>query len=127
MSYPSIKQVLVNVKLEDSSQEELNEMLFSAFQKDLPEGVSYLLDLAEEVKSGKRMLKIEDPNSKLGKQLIRLIGTDVARGIMEQRTGIALGLYNCCGVVGAKSKEQLDMTPLEQIQLQDGTLADADC
>lgn len=88
MSYPSIKQVITNaeVDIESSSEKELNEVLFSAFQKDLPEGVSYILKIAKEVKSGNnRVLKIEDPNSKLGKQLIRLVGTDIAKGIMEEK------------------------------------------
>lgn len=130
MSYPSIKQVLAEseVSFENSSQEELNEMLYSAFQEDLPMGVSYLHEMAEEVKSGKsRMLKIEDPNSKLGKQLIRLVGTNIAKGIMQKKTGVAFGLYNCCVVVAAQTEELLAMSPLEQIQLQNGDLASADC
>ena len=106
MSYPSIKQVLADAEFsfENSSEEELNEMLFSAFQKDLPEGVSYLQEMAEEVKSGEdRMLKIEDPNSKLGKQLIRLVGTNVARGIMEKKQVL---LLECIIVVALLLQKQ---------------------
>ncbi|MBM3231898.1 hypothetical protein FJZ21_00770 [Candidatus Pacearchaeota archaeon] len=130
MSYPSIKQVITNaeVDIESSSEKELNEVLFSAFQKDLPEGVSYILKIAKEVKSGNnRVLKIEDPNSKLGKQLIRLVGTDIAKGIMEEKTGVALGMYNCCGLVAAPSKKLLLMNAIEQIKLQNGVFASADC
>ena len=130
MSYPSIKKILEEkgVDINSTSENELKEHLWDALRTDLKLGVDYLMNIAEEVRStGKKVLKPEDPNSELGKKLIRLLGTDVARDIMEEKTGIAFGFYNCCGVVGAIDREQLELTAKEQIMLQDGTIASADC
>jgi len=130
MSYPSINEIMERrgINANTASATDLKSALWEAFETNLPDGVAYLRSLAEKVKSGgKRILQPEDPNSPLGKQLIRLIGTDVARGICQTELGIGLGLYNCCGVVGAPSEMDLAMTVQEQIALQDGTLATADC
>ena len=124
MSYPSIKTVDPKVLTE----EERTSALLAAFHKDLPLGMEVLeTDVRELKKTGMRKLVPEDPNSPLGKQIIRLLGTDVARGILEVHFGVAFGLYNCCGRVVARNREELRMTTTEQIQLQNGVLASADC
>ena len=130
MSYPSIKKIIEQKKfdLEEENEEELTSALWEAFEHDLPQGISYLQKMAENVKKNKqRLLQIEDPKSKLGQEIIRLVGTDIARDIVEQKLGIALGLYNCCAPVAALKKEDLHMSSLEQIQLQNGTKGYADC
>lgn len=124
MSYPSIKSVDLEL-LDETAQE---DALWNAFHADLPLGMQELEKDAEEVKkTGERKLTSYDPNSPLGKQLIRLLGTDIARGIIEKRMGIALGMYNCCGKVVAPQRAALHMTMREQIMLQNGKLASADC
>lgn len=130
MSYPSITAVLEerHVDLESANNVQLEAVLLEAFRRNLPEGMSYLRQVATRVKrSGARLLQPEDPNSTVGKQLIRLLGTDVARDIVQREFGIAFGLYNCCGVVAAPTKEALAMSMREQIMLQNGVLASADC
>jgi len=130
MSYPSITAVLKerHVDLDTASYTELEGVLLEAFRRNLPIGISYLQQVAARVKqAGRRVLEPEDPNSSLGKQLIRLLGTDVARGIVEREFGVAFGLYNCCGVVAAPTREALVMNMREQILLQNGVLASADC
>ena len=132
MSYPSITAVLEerHVDLDTATNTELEGALLEAFRRDLPDGMSYLTTMAARVKqTGQRLLQPEDPNSPLGKQLIRLLGTDVARGIVERELdiGFAVGLYNCCGVVMAPTREALAMNMREQILLQNGVLASADC
>src|SRR5258708_5623297 len=124
MSYPSIKHI--NPATLTGDQQE--EALWRAFQTDLPLGMAVVTADAQEVKlTGKRKLTPEDPNSPLGKQLIRLLGTDIARGILEKRLGVAFALYNCCGRVVAVDKTALQLSMAEQIMLQNGTLATADC
>lgn len=124
MSYPSIKLAVT----EGLSTEEQKELLWAAFQKDLPLGIQFLREQAENVRAtGERILTINDPNSPLGKQIIRLLGTDIARGICEEKLGVAFGLFNCCAPVTAPTKKDLNMTYLEQIQLQNGVMASADC
>ena len=130
MSYPSITAVLEerHVDLDTATHAELEGVLLEAFQRNLPDGMSYLKTVAARVKqTGQRLLQPEDPNSPLGKQLIRLLGTDVARGIVESEFDIAFGLYNCCGVVAASTRNALAMNMREQILLQNGALASADC
>ena len=130
MSYPSIAAVLKerHVDLDTANNGELEGVLREAFRRNLPNGMSYLETLAAQIKqTGQRLLQPEDPNSLVGKQLIRLLGTDVARGIVERELGVAFGLYNCCGVVAAPTKEALAMNMREQIFLQNGVLASADC
>lgn len=130
MSYPSVKKVLANEGINPvtASDEQLQSALWQTFKHDLPLGVEFLTNIAQQVKeSGKRILDIQDPNSSVGKQLIRLVGTDVARQICQRNLGVAFGIYNCCGIVSAPVKGELNMTMLEQINLQNGVLASADC
>jgi hypothetical protein len=124
MSYPSIK----NVNPDTLTEREREQALLAAFRIDLPLGMAAIeRDVAEVKSNGGRKLVPEDPNSPLGKQIIRLLGTDVARGILERHHGVAFGLYNCCGRVVAPSHDTLQMTTTEQIKLQNGVIASADC
>jgi hypothetical protein len=124
MSYPSIKNV--NPDMLDEREREM--ALLAAFRQDLPLGTAAIERYAQEVKeSGVRKIFIEDPNSPLGRQISRLLGTDVARGILERHHGVAFGLFNCCAPVVAPNHESLAMTTTEQINLQNGVLASADC
>lgn len=131
MSYPSIVsrlQLAGVLDLEEASENQLKTALLGALQTDLKLGMDYLRGLAADVKAaGKRVLKIEDPNSALGKQLIRLLGTDIARPICEDYFGVAFGFYNCCSVVAAPNRDGLALSIREQIMLQNGVLAHADC
>ncbi len=130
MSYPSITAVLEeqHIDLDAATHAELEGVLLEAFRRNLPDGMSYLETIGTQVKqTGRRLLEPKDPNSPLGKQLIRLLGTDVARGIVERELGVVFGLYNCCGVVAAPTRETLAMSMREQILLQNGMLASADC
>ena len=124
MSYPSIKHVDPDMLTE----REREQALLAAFRIDLPLGVTAIENDAREVKqNGVRRLIVEDPNSPLGKQIIRLLGTDVARGVLERHYEVVFGLYNCCARVVAVNRESLAMTTTEQINLQNGILASADC
>ena len=124
MSYPSIK----DVNALSLSVEEQKEVLWGAFQKDLPLGIQFLSGEAEKVRmNGERSLVANDPNSALGKQVIRLLGTDIARAICEEKLGVAFGFYNCCASVTARAKSELKMSYLEQIQLQNDVLASPAC
>ena len=124
MSYPSIKTINPGTLTE----REREKRLLQAFQTDLPLGMATLERDVRQIKNtGVRMMTPEDPNSPLGKQIIRLLGTDVARGILERHFDVAFGLYNCCARVVAPNREALCMTTTEQIELQNGTLASADC
>ena len=130
MSYPSVVAVLEErgISLETATDAQIKNVLLEAFHRDLNMGMAYLKSAAEKVrKTGQRFLETEDPNSQVGKQLTRLLGADVARSIVEQHFGVAFGLYNCCGVTAALTREGLRMTMREQVMLQNGILASADC
>lgn len=133
MSYPSIVAVARErgLDLTTASEAECGKALLEAFERDLPLGMACLRSLAETVnRTDEVLLRTEDPSSPLGKQLIRLVGTDVARELVEERFGVALGFYNCCSVkVGPKKKGRngLKLSRREQIKLQNGDIARADC
>jgi hypothetical protein len=130
MSYPSVVAILRErgISLETATDAEIRDVLLEAFHQDLGTGMSYLKNTAEKVKkTGERSLEAEDPNSLVGKQLARILGADIARRIVENHFGVAFGFYNCCGVTAATTREELRMTMREQIMLQNGMLASADC
>jgi hypothetical protein len=131
MSYPSIAEIIDErkINLARANDQILTNALWEAFRRDLPDGGRYLNNLVQDLATTaeKRILRIEDPNSTVGKQLIRLLGTDIARGICEHKLGAQFGLYNCCGVVAAYRHNDLGLSLREQIELQNGVLASADC
>lgn len=131
MSYPSIKDVLAarNIVLEDADDETLANAIYEALRRDLSNGVDYLTGMVKNLAGikEKRILRVLDPNSPLGKQIIRLVGSDIARNILEQKLCVSFALYNCCAPVAAYRREDLAISYREQIELQNGFLASADC
>lgn len=130
MSYPAIKEIIAsrNINLETASEEQLEECLWEAFQTNLPDGVAWVKNLAEQaVLADKKVLLSEDPNSALGKQIARLLGTDIARGILQKKFGVAFGFYNCCSGAAAPRESMLKLSAREQVMFQNGVLAHADC
>jgi hypothetical protein len=125
MSNSSIQSIIneKEINIEAASPVILKNALWRAFHRDMSQGLAYLEDMAKTVKrSGKRVLKVESPESQLGTQLSRLLGTDIAREICEQRFDIAFGFYHSCAPVAAPTKNDLAMNPLEQIRIQTGQL-----
>ncbi|MFQ5629542.1 MAG: hypothetical protein ACE5I1_12335 [bacterium] len=121
MSPSSILHIIneKEINIEAASSTILKNALWRAFNQDLSQGVAYLAEMARSVKqSGKRIVKVENPETQIGRQLGRLLGTDVAREICEQRFEIAFGFYNACAPVAAPTKDDLQMNPLEQIKIQ---------
>lgn len=121
MSYPSLPQYIeaLGLDAETASDTELQPAFVAAFRTDLPKGFHYLEEMAAEVRAtGQRIRWDENPNSELGREICRLVGTDEARAICERELGVAFGLYNCCSPVAAPSKEKLNMTLREQAKLQ---------
>src|SRR5579871_2510570 len=113
MSYPSVVSILEEqgIAVETATNEQIKNVLLEAFHRDLGSGMAYLNHAAASVKkTGRRFLRAEDPNSPVGKQLTRLLGADIARGIVEEHFAVAFGLYNCCGVTAASTREGLRMT-----------------
>lgn len=137
MSYPAITMILDErgIDLDTAPESELRGALWEAFQQNLPDGVAWLRSLtAEMIESGEVVTRHEDPDSPLGRQIARILGTDVARSIAEEQFGrefgvpaLAFGMYNCCGGRVAPSRDALRMSAREQIMCQNGMLATANC
>jgi hypothetical protein len=131
MSFPSVQPHLETSGVSDprnATPDQLHTALIAAFRDDLPLGFAALVEQAEEVRRTRgRMLVNTPPLSDAGRQLARLCGADIARAHMSQHLGVAIGFYNCCGVVMAPTEDELGMSDVEQIQLQNGQLAHADC
>lgn len=123
MSFPSVARHVAQGKVGA-------EALLAAVKEDCPEAVDYLHRKAHEAKdTGNPVLWTEDPNSKLGKQLIRIHASDAVRLLVQEHVchGLNLTFANCCGgVVGGKKKD-LDELVQFQIECQAGPIAYADC
>jgi len=130
MSLPSIaavaeeKGINLTAVITPHDQEVL---LVEAMRRDLPEAVDLLHRKAHEAeKSGGSADWLEDPKSKIGKQLIRLHASDALRPLASKHFchGQELTFINCCkGVVGKRPDNLL----LLQVQCQVGPIAYADC
>jgi len=107
------------------------EALLNAVRTDCAEAVEFLHTKAHEaVNRAEGVFWMVDPNSTLGRQLIRIHASDAVRPLVEQHIchGQKLMFLNCCGgrVGGKKDPEPEELIRL-QIELQNGVLAYADC
>jgi len=107
------------------------EHFIAAFQRDLPLGMNAISRIVAQAKSGSvRGPRNFEPGSDEGKQIIRLMGADVPRKLLEQLHGVRFLFLNCCapavyleGEAFPSFGEQLQM----QYDNQNGVTAFADC
>ena len=126
MSLPSIPQIAseMGFNLDAISIEDQEVLLVEAMRRDLPLAVSHLHQMSHADSDSADWL--EDPNSVIGKQLIRLHASDALRPLASKHFchGKPLTFVNCCaGVVGKPPGNLL----LMQIRTQAGPIAYADC
>jgi hypothetical protein len=134
MSFPSVSDVAKERGFEPEALTGAiaEEVLLEAVRRDCPEAVKYLHGLAHVAKesSAGEVNWLQDPNSKLGKQLIRIHASDAVRPLVERHIchGMQLTFLNCCGgrVGTPKPKDDEELIRL-QIQMQAGPVAYADC
>ncbi len=123
MSFPSVTRHVAQGKTGF-------EALLAAVKEDCPEAMEYLHRKAHQAKdSGQPVLWSEDPNSRLGKQLIRIHASDAVRPLVQEHVchNMELTFVNCCsGQVGGKKKDPLELVQF-QIECQAGPIAYADC
>jgi hypothetical protein len=130
MSLPSILAIARerNVELSTLSHRERELVLVEAMRRDMRPAVELLESVALKARETGSARWDEDPNSEIGKMLIRIhAGTTLRRLASEHFChGLPLTFYNCCrGTVGEEPDKE-EQTK-EQIQSQDGTIAYADC
>lgn len=133
MSFPSVAAVAAEkgYDLANLTGAQAEEVLKEAVRRDCPEAVGYLhrLSHAAQRSGNKGISWNENPNSKLGKQLIRIHASDAVRPLVEQYFchGERLTFVNCCGgKVGGEKPKEKDLLIL-QIHSQAGPIAYADC
>lgn len=106
------------------------DALLAAVKEDCPEAVAFLHRKSHEAqKAPGGVFWSEDPNSVLGKQLIRIHASDAVRPLIEAEVchGERLTFLNCCnGKVGGEKPTDAELLRL-QIECQAGPLAYADC
>jgi hypothetical protein len=137
----------MGVTPETATPEQAKQALLTAMQTDTKDGMAYLAGLvdacrtkAEDVVAHVRGfiacdgckskvlraewlpsggLKVDvDPDSKLGKQVMRLLGTDAARAVASEHFGMSFALANCCGGIAGDDKKKTVFTPGDQIRWQ---------
>ncbi|MFI5205509.1 MAG: hypothetical protein ACHQVK_01075 [Candidatus Paceibacterales bacterium] len=133
MSLPSIQQVAqeMGISLATATPDDQEKVLVGAMRRDLPLAVEFLHQQAHHAdQNGGSADWLQDPNSPIGKQLIRLHASDALRPLASRHFchDKVLTFINCCGgkVSGGKKvtlQEAIDL----QIKMQDGTIARADC
>ena len=129
MSLPSIPVVAreLGIDLTTPTLEQQEQVLVEAMRRDLKPALDLLHRKAHEAQSGNgRADWIEDPNSPIGKQLIRIHAGDSLRELASKYFchGLRLSFFNCCkGVVGTVP----DHPMLVQIHCQNGEIASPDC
>ncbi len=127
MSLPSIPTIAreKGYALIALSATQREALLVEAMRRDLPLAVDLLHRKAHE--NGPEAGEwLEDPNSPIGKQLIRLHASDALRPLASKHFchGKPLTFVNCCkGKVGDPPADLLDL----QIKTQAGPVAFADC
>jgi hypothetical protein len=102
-----------------------------AFSTNLPLGMKAIDHVVSLRRSGTSQGPVNyDPNSDVGKQIIRLMGADVPRKLLEAYHGVRFLFLNCCapavyleGETFPSFEEQLQM----QFDNQTGVTASADC
>ena len=132
MSYPSVTNVLVerNLNLHSASEAQLRDALWEAFHRDLPEGTAYVTAFAGKIKAEGKQIIDHDAHKMTPAeiaQVSRLLGTDVARSICEEKLGVTFAYYNCHSPAGAPGGTPPKVTALQQIMLQNGEHASVDC
>src|ERR1700682_5048919 len=132
MSLPSITVIAeeYGIILVDASDEQREAVIVEAMRRDMPDAVALLERASGEAdKNGGEVDWLEDPNSRIGKQLIRIHAGGVLRGLASKHFcgDKKLIFFNCCGgkVGGDGRKRTLGELMSLQIQMQDGTLARA--
>jgi hypothetical protein len=118
MSFPSLE----TENLSGKTRKEAAKTFLDAFWADLPKGMEAIEKLAESAHNTDQQVEMtKDPNSDVGQQIIRLLGTDVARSVLEQHFGLEFGLYNCCTAVAGLNVE---MSFERQAELQSPEMVD---
>ncbi len=135
MSFPSVagelrKRGLSPNALTPADIELAQEALLAAVKKDCRAAVKFLHGLAHKAKDVPEGVEWKrNPNSKIGKQLIRIHASDAVRHLVMEHVchGQRLTFVNCCGgkVGGQKPKD--DEVLIFQIQSQAGPIAYSDC
>ncbi len=123
MSFPSVEKHL-------EAGKNNQDALLAAVTEDCPLAIEYLRQRAREANElGEPIQWVENPNSDLGKQLIRIHASDAVRPLVQNNIcgGLNLTFVNCCGgIVGGEKKNQLELISL-QIDFQAGPTAYAGC
>lgn len=131
MSLPSVVRIARerNCDTANCSQSELESLLIEAMKCDLPLAVQYLHSLSHQVSPMAPAVSwLQDPNSSLGKQLIRLHASDALRPLAAKHFchGQTLTFLNCCGGIVGTPPSHAEVLRLQVLQ-QNGVIAYADC
>lgn len=133
MSFPSVATIIKErgYNLQALAKGDAEDVLLEAVKRDCPEAINYLHGLAHDAQKSDtgEVSWLQDPNSKLGKQLIRIHASDAVRPLVEKHVchGKQLSFVNCCGGrVGGEKLTEGELI-IYQIQSQAGPIAYADC
>lgn len=134
MSLPSIPAVAqeMNINLAVATADDREKVLVGAMKRDLPLAVEFLHQQAHRADDNGGIAEwLQDPNSPIGKQLIRLHASDALRPLASKHFchGKKLIFLNCCGgkVIPDDAEAKLEDLVREQIEHQAGPTAYADC
>ncbi|MBL8159727.1 hypothetical protein JNJ66_04680 [Candidatus Saccharibacteria bacterium] len=134
MSYSSVAAIVAErgLALTADNETALTEAVHDAIVADLPDGAAaliaqidaFLAGEAAVTAGGQSYLEADhDPKSELGKQLMRICGTDVAREAFQRQYGVVINFLNCCIVLVSRQGLPPSWLAIRQV----GSQATPDC
>jgi hypothetical protein len=132
MSLPSIPAVAAEFGIDMALMRDadIERVLVESMRRDLPLAVAHLHRMAHlAIDTNAIQYGNEDPSSPLGKQLTRIFAGTVLRELAKKHFchNQELAFLNCCGPIVGPEKPDIIKLMMQQIQMQDGTIAFADC
>lgn len=119
MSFPSLVPLSAahGIDVSTATEEALHPLFLEAFDKDLPLGWQELLRLVRTLPHSGQVAQMYDHRTPLGRQVLRLAGTSVARAVCAGALEVQIGFYTPCTVVLAREQAALTLSVDEQLRL----------
>lgn len=117
MCYPWIDRSLPPQEVDEKGA---RSFIWQSLEEDFPEAVRFLAEMSEKVLgTGKKLIRSEDPDSKLGQELKEILGSDVNRSVLSEFAchGLAIGFYHCCSLVMARTPNELELSAREHLEV----------
>lgn len=130
MSFPGIAEAVAHhgYQVETATEDQLAESFWCYLTSNFGRAIAYFEDLAAEVKrTGRQVMRIENPNTDEARERARLLIADPIRKLISDKLDIDLTFYNCHGIVADDKGKGKPPTLRMQMEMQNGTIDYSHC